>query len=99
MQKLTEVNMEKHVTMCKWFCDTIKANPDFLGHVWFSDEAHFLLSGHVNSKNNVYWGTATPENVMQKPLHSTKCTAWIAISKNGIIGLYWFEEKMRVQMV
>ena len=53
-QKFTEVNMKKHVTMCKWFCDTIEANPDFLGHVWFSDEAHFLLSGHVNSKNNVY---------------------------------------------
>ena len=99
-QKLTEVDMKKRVTMCEWFCDTIEANPDFLNHLWFSDEAHFLLSGHVNSKNNVYWGTATPEDVTHRPLHSTKCTAWVAISKNGIIGPYWFEdENERAQTV
>jgi len=86
--------------MCRWFCDTIEDNPDFLDHVWFSDEAHFLLSGHVNSNNNVYWGTAPPEDVLQMPLHSTKCTAWVAISKHGIIGPYWFEdENERAQTV
>ena len=53
-QKLAEADMAKRVTMCKWCCDTIEDNPDFLDHVWFSDEAYFLLSGHVNSKNNVY---------------------------------------------
>ena len=55
-QKLTEVDMEKRVTICEWFCDTIEANPNFLDHVWFSDKADFLLSQHVNSKNNVYRG-------------------------------------------
>ena len=59
-QKPTQADIDKRVTMCKWFCDTIEDNPDFLDHVWFSDEAHFLLSGHVNSKINVYWGTAPP---------------------------------------
>ena len=99
-QKLTEVDIEKRVTMCEWFCDTIEANPDFLDHVWFSDEAHFLLSGHVNNKNNVYWDTAAPEDVIQKLLPSTKCTAWVAISNNGIIGPYWFEDKNeRARMV
>ena len=99
-QKLTEADMAKRVTMCEWFCDTIEDNPDFLDHVWFSDEAHFLLSGHVNSKNNVYWGTEPPEEVLQRPLHSIKCTAWVAISKHGIIGPYWFEdENERAQTV
>ena len=63
-QKLTQADIDKPVTMCEWFCDTIEDNPDFLDHVWFSDEAHFLLSGHVNSKNNVYWGTAPPQDVL-----------------------------------
>ena len=27
-----------------------------------------------------------------KPLHSAKCTAWVAMSEHGIIGPYWFEE-------
>ena len=84
--------MEKRVTMCEWFCDTTEANPDFLDHLWFSDEAQFLLSGHINSKNNVYWGTPTPEDAIQ-PLYSTKCTTWMAIYKNGITSSYWFEDE------
>ena len=94
-QKLTEADMAKRVTMCEWFCDTIEDNPDVLDHVWFSDEAHFLLSGHVNSKNNVYWDTASPEEVLQRPLHSIKCTAWVAISKHGIIVRIGLKTKMR----
>jgi len=32
--------------------------------------------------------------------NSTKCTAWVAISKHGIIGPYWFEdENKRAQTV
>ena len=92
-QKLTEADMAKRIAMCEWFCDTIEDNPDFLDHVWFSDEAQFQLSGHVNSKNNVYWGTVPPEEVLQTPLHLVKCTAWVAISKHGLIVSYWFEDK------
>jgi len=75
--------------MCESFCDTIEDNPDFLDHVWFTDEAHVLLSVHVSSKNKVHWTAAAPENVLQKPLHSRKLTTWIAISKSGI-GPYLF---------
>ena len=70
----------------------IDAVPDFLDNVWFSDEAHFLLSGHVNSKNNIFWGSTPPENCLQRPLHSVKCTAWVALSKHGIIGPFCFED-------
>ena len=76
----------------QWFCDKIDAVPDFLENVWFSDEAHFLLSGHVNSKNNIFWGSTPPEHCLQRPLHSMKCTAWVAISKHGIIGPFWCED-------
>ena len=51
---------------------------DFLDNVWFSDEAHFLLSGHVNSKN-IFWGSTHPEHCLQMPLHSVKCTAWWSV--------------------
>ena len=50
-QKLTQGNRVKRVVMCRWFCEKIDVDPDFLDDLWFSDEAHFLLSGHVNSKN------------------------------------------------
>ena len=90
--KLTPADMEKRVVMCQWFENKIEEDPDFLDEVWFSDEAHFLLSGHVNSKNNVFWGTQAPNEILQRPLHSVKCTAWVAISKHGIIGPFWFED-------
>ena len=90
--KLTTTDMQKRVEMCHWFQNTIECDPDFLNHVWFSDEAHLMLSGHVNSKNNVFWGTKAPEEVLQRPLYSLKCTAWVAISKHCIIGPYWFED-------
>jgi len=54
-QKLTPDDKRKRVIACQWFCDKIDAVPDFLDNVWFSDEAHFLLSGHVNSKINIFW--------------------------------------------
>ncbi|GFN94309.1 transposable element tc3 transposase [Plakobranchus ocellatus] len=75
--------------MCEWFCNVLE---NFLENVWFSDEAHFLLSGHVNSKNNVFWGSKVPDLVLQRLFHSVKCTAWVAISKHGIIGPFWFED-------
>ena len=33
-----------------------------------------------------------PEHCLQRPLHSMKCTAWVAISRHGIIGPFWFED-------
>ena len=77
--------------MCQWFQDKIELSPNFPNDILFSDEAHFLLSGQVNSKNSIFWGTATPNEVLQRPLHSKKCTAWVAMSKHGIIG--WFEDE------
>lgn len=91
-QKLTDADKEKRVTMCEWFCNVLENDENFLENVWFSDEAHFLLSGHVNSKNNIFWGSKVPEEVLQRPLHSVKCTAWVAMSKHGIIGPFWFED-------
>ena len=52
----------------------------------------FLLSGHANSKNNVFWGSKVPDEVLQTTLHFVKCTAWVAMNKLGIIGPYWFED-------
>ena len=69
-QTLTPDDMRKRVIMCQWFCDKIDAVPAFLDNVWFSDNAHFLLSDHVNSKNNIFWGSTLPEHCLQRPLHS-----------------------------
>jgi hypothetical protein len=55
-----------------------------------SEEAHFHTSGYVNKQNCCYWA---PNNLLelQHPLHSAKVTVWCAISSEGIIGPYFFE--------
>ena len=44
--------MENRVAMYCWFCDKTDENAGFLDDLWLSDEAHFLPSGHVNSKTS-----------------------------------------------
>ena len=56
-QQLTDADKEKRLTMCEWFCNVLENDENFLENVWFSDEVHFLLSGHVSSKNNIFWGS------------------------------------------
>ena len=61
-------------------------------NLYSSDKTHFLLSEHINSKNNVFGGLEVPDKVLQKPLYSVKCTAWVAMSKHRIIWPFWFED-------
>ena len=90
--ELTQVDIRKRYLMCDWFNGKVRENPAFLNDVWFTDECHFHLSGYVNSKNQVFWGSEKPDFCLQRPIHSIKCTAWMAISKHGLIGPFWFED-------
>ena len=58
--KLTSADMEKRLEMCRWFENKIEENPDFLDHVWFSNEAHFWLCGHVIAIT-VFTGAQKPQ--------------------------------------
>ena len=60
-QTLTQNDMEKRVETCRWFKSKIEELADFLQNVWFSDEAHFSLSGYVYNKNPVFWGAQAPD--------------------------------------
>ena len=70
------------------------ADPRHFDRILFSDEALFHLDGGVNSQNVRYWSIGNPSFISEKPLQSPKITAWIAIGKPGLIGLYFFEENV-----
>jgi len=57
-----------------------------------SDEAHFHLNGFVNKQNCRFWAAENPQELHQRPLHSSKVTVWCGVSKVGIVGPYFFEE-------
>ncbi|KAL1488966.1 hypothetical protein ABEB36_014749 [Hypothenemus hampei] len=67
--------------------------------VFFSDEAHFHLSGCVNKQNMRYWSPDNPRQLHEKPLHSQRVTVWCALSRVGIIGPWFFEENERAVSV
>ena len=89
-QKLTQEDKSRRVKMAQWF----EEHPAVLDWLWFTDEAHFWLSGHVNSRNAVHWGSSAPDKVLTKPLHAEKVTAWIGMRRGGgVIGPFFFEDQ------
>ena len=90
-QRLTPLHAQQRIEMCQWFLQEIEQNRNFLDNIWFSDEAHFYLNGHVNNKNFVFWESQKPDEVYEKGLHDKKVTVWAAMSMHGIIGPLFFE--------
>ena len=90
-QKLFAADFEQREQFCKWFLEKCTNNPNFLSCVWWSDEAHFHLNGQVNRQNYRFWAERPPEEVLEAPLHSPKVTVWCALSAQGIIGPFFFE--------
>ena len=89
-QGLIPENALQRRTMCAWFLRQVREEEDFLRSVWFSDEAHFYLSGTVNSRNYVHWVSERPDEVIESNLYVTKATSWVALSAQGVIGPFLF---------
>lgn len=62
--------------------------------IWFSDEAHFHLSGYVNKQNYRHWGTENPRIFRTSVQCPQRVTVWCAISSVGIIGPWFFSENV-----
>ena len=61
--------------------------------MFFSDEAHCLLGGHINKQNMRCWSQAHSHEHTYQPLSQEKVTVWCAIGRNGIIGPYFFKNE------
>ncbi|CAG4965031.1 unnamed protein product [Colias eurytheme] len=82
----------------KEFCENMLSRFRTVNTIWFSDEAHFHLNGFVNKQNCRYWAPRgqNPRLKHQQPLNSPKVTVWAALSVNGIIGPFFFENSRGV---
>ena len=89
MQHLKENDIESGLHFAHW----VKTNPAFVDLLWLSDESYCYLNYAINKKNCRHWGTEKPENHLEKSLHSEKVTVWAALSKDGIIGPFFFEDQ------
>ena len=91
LQAQTTANKAKRFAFCQSISRRIEDHPDFLDLIFFSDEAHFHLSGQVKKHNMRFWAQAQPHGHVLRPLSVKKVTVRCAIGRNGIIGPYWFE--------
>lgn len=56
----------------------------------FSDEAHFHLTGYVNSQNYRFWDVKPPkEAITEQEQFPKRLTVWAAIGKEGVIGPFF----------
>ncbi|KAF7270419.1 hypothetical protein GWI33_016614 [Rhynchophorus ferrugineus] len=62
---------------------------DLSSELIMSDEAYFLLSGHVNKQNSRFWGTQNPQLIHETSLHPLKTTVWGRVHAGNIIGPYF----------
>ena len=72
--------------------ECIENDPELLDCLFFSDEAHFHLSGHVNRQNCRFWAIEQPHEHSEKLVSVEKTTVWCVLGKNGILGPYFFED-------
>jgi hypothetical protein len=63
---------------------------DILDHTFFSDEAWIHLDGYVNSQNYRIWSSENPHPTVETTLHLIKVGVWMAMSRQRIIGPYFF---------
>lgn len=87
MQHLKDMDISSRLSFAEWMLRNI----DLTEVIWFSEEAHFTLNGHVN-KQNMRFLEIQNQTYAERPLHSQKVTVWAALSSAGIIGPFFYEE-------
>jgi DDE superfamily endonuclease/Helix-turn-helix domain (DUF4817) len=91
-QELHEEDFQDRVEMCKTLVPMLE-NVDIQENIFFSDEATFYLKGLVNKHNVRYWSESNPHVTFETARKSEKVNVWCALSKNKIIGPYFFEDE------
>jgi len=91
VQKLRRGDKAKRLQFCKWVLQKLRRRA-FRKFLFMSDEANFHLDGSVSKQNCRVWGEQNPQLTSQANSYSAYVQAWCAVSAQGIIGPFFFEE-------
>lgn len=83
----------KRVEYATYILNQIEENESFLNDVMFSDEATFHVNGCVNRHNVRIWGFQRPHEIIEKIRDTPKVNVWCGLTKNQVIGPFFFAEK------
>lgn len=93
-QELADFDMERRLEFARQMIDMILAGSIKTKRIWFSDEAHFWLSGYVNKQNYRFWARENPRVFETTTLKPQRITVWCAISEFGIIGPVFLDQNI-----
>lgn len=85
VQKLYENDKFNRTNFAINFLHYLDHENYILNNIWFSDEAHFYLTGYVNKQNQRIWSLENPRELHETSLFPQKITVWCALSSKGII--------------
>lgn len=93
-QTLNEEDFANRVCACNEILELHQSNSSFLKNLIMSDEATFYVDGTVNRHNCRIWGNEKPDMILNKNQNAPKITIWGGMSKDGLIGPYFFRENI-----
>ncbi len=91
LQTLTPFSKQRRLAFAENFCAYLAEHPNTLPHIWFSDEAHFWLSSHLNKQNCRIW-SENPHAFKTTELHPKWMTVWAVLSAKGVIGPFFTDK-------
>lgn len=91
-QELSDFDMERRLTFAMKMIDMILDSTIKTKRIWFSDEAHFWLTGYVNKQNYRFWANENPRVFETTSMKPQRITVWCAISEKGIIGPVFLDQ-------
>ena len=85
LQAQTVDQKNKRLEFVQMMADKIEDREIDITKIHWFDEAHFHLSGHVNTHNMRIWAEKQPFPATDKVLSREKVTVWCAVAHNRII--------------
>lgn len=93
-QELSDFDMERRLEFARKMIDMGLQKSIRTKKIWFSDEAHFWLSGYVNKQNYRFWAAENPRIFETTSMKPQRITVWCAISELGIIGPVFLDQNI-----
>ena len=93
-QQLTQYDMDRRLEFASTLIDKILDKSIRSRRIWFSDEAHFRLTGYVNKQNYRFWAKENPRIFETTTMKPQRITVWCAISERGIFGPVFIDQNV-----
>lgn len=92
IHELSEDDFDRRIQFCEQMQQLCNNDHNFVKRIFFSDEATFVLNGHVNRQNCRYWATENPRWMMEyRTQRPQKLNVWCGIVDGRILGPYFFD--------